>query len=48
MESSLKKIIKDENLYLECDCPGRWVIVSDKLNQLLNYEYKNVQLRKGI
>lgn len=36
--SSFRKIIKDKELYLDCDCPGRWEIVSDELEKLLNKE----------
>ncbi len=27
LTNDLKKIFKDDGLYLECECPGRWVIV---------------------
>lgn len=26
LENNLRKILNDENIYLDCDCPGRWII----------------------
>ncbi len=28
LTEDLKKLFKNDSLYLECECPGRWVVVS--------------------
>ncbi len=42
MLSSFKKIVGDKDLYLDCECPARWVIASDKLKNLYIECEKNI------
>ena len=44
IEESLKTILNDKALYLECEIPARWIIVSDKLNVLINNCERNMKI----
>lgn len=48
MEASLMKIINDDELYLECEIPSRWQIVSDVLASKLDAEPLNEQIWWGL
>ncbi len=44
MESSFKRIINDNELYLECEIIGRWEIVSNKLQKIMNQNNKDINI----
>lgn len=47
MTNKIKNIVKDQELYLECEIRGRYEIVSDVLDKILEKQHKK-NIEKGI